>query len=97
MEGSRSFGYEAFSRTLLPIFVLAVGGVWAFASSRAGHDDLDKVREAGEKREVMILTEIENLEEAIRKTDEKVHRAEVEQAAFRAQVRTALEISESSQ
>ena len=90
-------GQEMLNRVIVPVIVLALGGVWAFASSRAGHDDLDRVRAAGEERETRILDEIEKLEDAIKSTDEKVHRAEVEQAEVRAQVRAALRISEEGQ
>ena len=60
-------------RVVTPLMVAAMVGVWAFASTRAGDDDL---------------------EETVSLIEDNVHTLEVEQAAFRAQVRAALRISE---
>tara|TARA_B100001013_G_C24468463_1_gene386425 strand:- start:44 stop:328 length:285 start_codon:yes stop_codon:yes gene_type:complete len=77
-----------------PVLVATVLAVAAFTASRAGHDDLDRVERKGEEREERILAEIEKVEETVSGLEAKVHKAEVEQAEFRAQVRAALRISE---
>lgn len=81
-------------RVVTPLMVAAMVGVWAFASTRAGDDDLARVEAKGEQREARIVTQIAKLEETVSLIEDNVHTLEVEQAAFRAQVRAALRISE---
>ena len=87
-------GNSLLSQIAFPVLVATVLAVAAFTASRAGHDDLDRVERKGEDREERILAEIEKIDEAVSALEAKTHRAEVEQAAFRAQVRSALRISE---
>ena len=82
------------TRVLTPLMVSAMVGVWAFASTRAGDNELARVEKKGEQREEMILGEIEKIEGSVNKLEAKIHRLEIEQAEFRAQVRAALRISE---
>jgi phage shock protein A len=87
-------GNNLLSQIGYPVMVAVLIAIAAFTSSRAGHDDLDRVERKGEEREERVLAEIEKVEETVAGLEEKVHKAEVEQAEFRAQVRAALRISE---
>ena len=87
-------GNNLLSQIGYPVLVATLIAIAAFTSSRAGHDDLDRVERKGEEREERVLAEIEKVEETVAGLEEKVHKAEVEQAEFRAQVRAALRISE---
>jgi hypothetical protein len=87
-------GQNLLSHIGYPVMVATVIAIAAFTSSRAGNEDLDRVEQKGEEREERILAEIEKIDAAVSALEAKTHRAEVEQAEFRAQVRAALRISE---
>ena len=87
-------GNEFLRNVGYPIMLALILAIAAFTSSRAGHEDLSRVERIGEEREAHILREIEKVEETVSRLKAKVHQSEVDQAAFRAQVRAALRISE---
>lgn len=98
MSQANSGMLDAFLRFAVPLFVAAMIGTWTYSSTRASQDDLqsvaasarvemNRIERKGEDREIRMLEELHDL-----KND--FHKSEVEQAAFRAQVRASLEINE---
>ena len=67
------------------IVTAAVIGVWAFASTRASSHDLERVEIESRSADAALNQEIRELRGYL-------HRLDVEQSAFRAQVREALSI-----
>ncbi|NRA11448.1 MAG: hypothetical protein HRT57_05800 [Crocinitomicaceae bacterium] len=67
------------------IVTAAVIGVWAFASTRASSHDLERVEIESRSADAALNQEIRELRTYL-------HELDVEQSAFRAQVREALSI-----
>ncbi|MBK25941.1 MAG: hypothetical protein CME70_18210 [Halobacteriovorax sp.] len=72
-------------RLAYSLILAAILGAWGFAATRASSDDLDKVDYNSKQRD-------KELEESGEWFRDKLHDMNVEQAAFRAQVREALRI-----
>ena len=91
-KNERTSHSEFALRILGTVLVAGLIGAWGYAVTRASADELrdvevtiEKVAREGVSRERRIETQLDTI-----KTD--VHRIEVEQSAFRAQVREALRI-----
>ena len=74
-----------FRQVIIGVTIAAVLGVWAFASTRASSADLSKVESELKAADLEFKVEIKEL-------SSDIHRFDVRQAAFRAQVREALRI-----
>ena len=70
---------------LVGIITASVLGVWAFASTRASSHDLDRVELESRSADAALNREVRELRDYL-------HELDVEQSAFRAQVREALDI-----
>lgn len=84
---------QTLSNSILPpLLVLAIVGAWGYAATRASRADLDTVS----ARVAYVEIEGDKLEEKIEadldKLQVQVHRIDVEQSSFRAEVRSALQI-----
>jgi len=72
-------------RLAYSLILAAILGAWGFAATRASSDELEKVDKNSKERD-------KELEESGEWFRDKLHEMNVEQAAFRGQVREALRI-----
>ena len=70
---------------LVGVVTAAVLGVWAFASTRASSNDLERVELESKTADIALQHELKELRGTL-------HELDVEQSTFRAQVREALDI-----
>ena len=76
-------------QVIIGIVTAAVVGVWVFASTRASSEDLNQVEIELKAVDLELKTDLKEL-------SNDIHEIDVEQSAFRAQVRQALSIPEPS-
>jgi len=72
-------------RLAFSLILAAILGAWGFAATRASSDDLERVDQTSKERD-------KELAESGKWFQDKLHEMNVDQAAFRAQVREALRI-----
>jgi len=86
LYGSATNGNSGMLRqVLVGVVTAAVLGVWAFASTRASSDDLERVEIESKRADVTLNRELKELRGTL-------HELDIEQSTFRAQVREALDI-----
>jgi biopolymer transport protein ExbB/TolQ len=84
-------------RIAVALAVAAILGVWSFAGTRASSDDIVAVREEIKEVERESKERHASLSESVEEIKDSVQSEAVAAAAFRAQVRSALEIRNESQ
>ncbi len=86
LYGSVTNGNSGMLRqVLVGVVTAAVLGVWAFASTRASSDDLERVEIESKRADDTLNRELKELRGTL-------HELDIEQSTFRAQVREALDI-----
>lgn len=85
LYGSATNGNGMLRQVLVGVVTAAVIGVWAFASTRASSDDLERVEIESKTADIALHHELKELRGTL-------HELDVEQSTFRAQVREALDI-----
>ena len=83
---------EVFRQVLVGVTIAAIAGVWAFASTRASTISVDEVKVEMKELETGVARKFEMIGEDLDELQDTMHRSEVEQAAFRAQLREKLNI-----
>jgi len=79
-------------QVLVGILISAIGGVWLFAATRASNASVNIVREELKELEVQLEGDVERNRTNTDDIKDTFHRAMIEQAEFRAQVREKLDI-----
>ena len=85
LYGSATNGNGVLRQVLVGIVTAAVFGVWAFASTRASSDDLERVEIESNRADAVLNRELRELRTTL-------HELDIEQSTFRAQVRESLGI-----
>ena len=85
LYGSATNGNGMLRQVLVGIVTAAVIGVWAFASTRASSDDLERVEIESNRADAVLNRELRELRTTL-------HELDIEQSTFRAQVRESLGI-----
>ena len=83
--GGISNGNGMLRQVLVGIITASVIGVWAFASTRASSNDLERVEIESNRADAVLNRELKNLRSTL-------HELDIEQSTFRAQVRESLGI-----
>ena len=76
----------------VPLLVAAILGAWAYSATRASKADVLEVSEKIKTVDMKGEIREEKINDSLDIIEDSVHVIEVEQAAFRAQVREALRI-----
>ena len=76
----------------VPLLVAAILGAWAYSATRASKADVLEVSEKIKTVDMKGEIREEKINDSLDLIEDSVHVIEVEQAAFRAQVREALRI-----
>ena len=85
LYGSVTNGNGMLRQVLVGVVTASVIGVWAFASTRASSRDLERVEIESRSADAALNQEVRELRQYL-------HELDIEQSAFRAQVREALSI-----
>ena len=85
---------EVFRQVLVGVTIAAIAGVWAFASTRASTISVDEVKVEMKELETGVARKFEMIGEDLDELQDTMHRSEVEQSAFRAQLREKLNIED---
>ena len=85
LYGSATNGNGMLRQVLVGVITASVIGVWAFASTRASSDDLERVEIESKRADATLNRELRELRGTL-------HELDVEQSTFRAQVRESLGI-----
>jgi len=85
LYGSVTNGNGMLRQVLVGVVTASVIGVWAFASTRASSRDLERVEIESRSADAALNQEVRELRQYL-------HVLDIEQSAFRAQVREALSI-----
>lgn len=86
-------GRDFAMRILAPLLVASIIGGWGYTATRASEDDLERVESDVARVEEEMQEEGRSIRREVAAIRQSVHGIEVEQAAFRAQVREALKIN----
>jgi hypothetical protein len=85
LYGNVSNGNGLLRQISVGVVTAAVIGVWAFASTRASSHDLERIEIESKNADIALNKDVKELRQYL-------HRLDIEQSAFRAQVREALDI-----
>jgi hypothetical protein len=83
---------DIFKQVLGGVLIVAIGGVWAFASTRASMASVNGVKSEIKELEVELGDDIDRIVLNIEDMRETFHHSMIDQIEFRAQVREKLQI-----
>ena len=85
---------EIVRQVLIGVSIAAIAGSWAFASTRASIDTVAAVEIEVKELEMSVERKYEIIGTDLDELQDSIHRSEVEQSAFRAQLREKLNIED---
>jgi len=85
---------EIVRQVLIGVSIAAIAGSWAFASTRASIDSVTSVEFEIKELEMSVERKFERIGSNLDELQDTMHRGEVEQSAFRAQLREKLNIED---
>ena len=85
---------EIVRQVLIGVSIAAIAGSWAFASTRASIDTVAAVEIEVKELEISVERKYEIIGTDLDELQDSIHRSEVEQSAFRAQLREKLNIED---
>ena len=85
---------DVLRQILVGVTIAAIAGVWAFASTRASTVSVDEVKVEIKELEISVDRKFEKIGNDLDELQDTMHRSEVEQSAFRAQLREKLNIED---
>lgn len=85
---------EIVRQVLIGVSIAAIAGSWAFASTRASIDSVAAVEVEVKELEMSVERKFEIIGTDLDELQDSIHRSEVEQSAFRAQLREKLNIED---
>lgn len=85
---------EIVRQVLIGVSIAAIAGSWAFASTRASIDSVASVEIEVKELEMSVERKFERIGSNLDELQDTIHRTEVEQSAFRAQLREKLNIED---
>ncbi len=85
---------EIVRQVLIGVSIAAIAGSQAFASTRASIDSVAAVETEVKELEMSVERKFEIIETDLDELQNSIHRSEVEQSAFRAQLREKLNIED---
>ena len=85
---------EIVRQVLIGVSIAAIAGSWAFASTRASIDTVAAVEIEVKELEMSVERKYEIIGTDLDELQDTIHRTEVEQSAFRAQLREKLNIED---
>jgi len=85
---------EIVRQVLIGVSIAAIAGSWAFASTRASIDSVTSVEFEIKELEMSVERKFERIGSNLDELQDTMHRSEVQQSAFRAQLREKLNIED---
>lgn len=85
---------DIFKQVLVGVFIAAIAGVWAFASTRASVASVDEVETEIKELERELEDDIDNIGSNIEDIKNSFHAYELQQTQFQTQVRQKLSIQD---
>tara|TARA_R110002051_G_scaffold321462_2_gene409225 strand:- start:1005 stop:1268 length:264 start_codon:yes stop_codon:yes gene_type:complete len=85
---------DLLKQVLIGVTIAAIAGVWAFASTRASTASVTAVEVEIKELEISVDRKFEMIGNDLDELQHTMHRSEVQQSAFRAQLREKLNIED---